>query len=160
MNPQTDNMLSLTFYKYIMQSFIENPFWKLIAAALISLFAVPVEFMVAVPLFWCLDFGSGLYAAGQNGIAFSRDKLNAQYVKMGIHIAFLLGCTWLANLFDVKQFLTFGFGYIVATEFISTIRNLFSDRESVKLINRLKELLMKAIGLDSSLLDDEKKDEH
>lgn len=147
-------MLHLEFYSSIMQSFLDNPIMKALIAALVSLFAIPIEFMVALPVFWCLDFISGLFAAKKQGKSFSIDKLNSQYVKMGIHIAFITGCVVLSNLFSVQEFLTFGFGYIIATEFISTIRNLFGDKKSAALISHFREMLLSAIGL--KLPDDKK----
>ncbi|WP_020402810.1 hypothetical protein [Gracilimonas tropica] len=148
MKAETVNMLHPDFYKMIMQSFLENPLLKAVIAAVIALFTVPIEFVVALPIFWILDFVSGLYAAKKKGSSFSVDKLNSQYVKIGIHIAFLIGMVVLANLFAVQKFIVFGFGYIISTEFISTIRNLFGDKKSVQIISHFKELFEKTIGLD------------
>lgn len=154
------NMLDVNFYRAIMQSFVENPVMKAIIAALFSLFTVPLEFVIAIPIFWTIDFGAGVYASRKRKEKFTRDKLNSQFVKISIHMTFLVGCVILANLFSVEQFILFGFGYIIVNEFVfSTIPHLFGQKEGLKIIKHLKKTFLKAIGIDIVELDPKGKDD-
>lgn len=153
MNTDIDHMLNLGFYRTIWQSFFENGFWKALMAAFFSLFDVPLEFVVAMPIFWIMDFGSGIYASRRKAREegrkdwFDGSKLQAQFVKITIHIVLLIGCIILANLFDVEQFITFGFGYIIGNEFFfSTVPHLMGNERAAQFFEHFIEQAMKFMG--------------
>ena len=142
-------MLNAEFYEAIVKSFLENPWWKALAASLFSLFTVPLEFVLAIPIFWMMDFMAGVYASRKEGISWDWDKLNSQFVKICLHMTFLVGCTIIANLFEVPQMIYFGFGYIIANEFLfSTIPHLFGDKRAGQIVSHIKGILFKAIGFE------------
>ena len=113
---------------------------------------------MAIPIFWMLDFISGLSAAKRRGEPITIDKINSQFIKFIIHIVFLIGCVVIANLFYVDSFLRAGFGYIIATEFLSMTRNLFGKKESVKIIRHFKKLLFETFGINLDNNENEKED--
>ena len=132
---------------------MDKPFLKLLTGALATLFNVPPEFIMAIPIFWALDFISGLVKMKRLKEPFDRDKFQGQYIKMIIHVCILIGCIILSNLYDVKQFYLFGFGYVIGNEFLfSTIPNFLGNKEAAGLIRRLKKIMYNAIGVS---IDDE-----
>ena len=137
-----DDILTLEFYKTIFQSFFDNPVAKMVLAGLLSLFDVPLEFVLALPIFWFLDFCAGLYASRKRKEPFSIDKMRGQFVKITLHIGFLMGCVVMANAFGIDRIIYFGFGYIISNEFIfSTVPHLFGDKKAGEIAKKLKELL-------------------
>ncbi|WP_409029454.1 hypothetical protein [Gracilimonas sediminicola] len=142
------------FYRSAAQNLIENPGWKVAFAALFSLFHVPIEFIIALPIFWILDFYAGLRASRRQAKLegkdtwFDQEKMRKQYGKITVHLAFLIGCVVAANTFNVKQLITFGFGWVIGNEFLfSTIPHLYGDKKAGQIVAHLKGILFRSIGI-------------
>lgn len=134
-------------YENVFTNFFENPLWKIVIGAIATLFNVPITFVIAVPIFWVLDFISGVYASKRKGEKFSTEKVNAQYIKFGLHIVFLIGCVIISNLYSVEAFIKIGFGYIIGTEFVSMVGNAFGEKEGSKVLKKFKTLLFDTFGI-------------
>lgn len=162
MKSQTYEMLNFEFYKSAGQSLIENPAWKILFAALVSLFHVPVEFIVGLPIFWMLDFWAGLHhsrkKAKEEGRSewFDEEKMRKQFGKISIHLAVLIGCVVGGNMFGIPHLITFGFAYIVFNEFLfSTIPKFLGKERAGKFIKHIKDITLKHFGMEV-IFDDKK----
>jgi len=151
------------FYKEAAQSLLENPAWKIILGGLAALFHVPIQFLLAMPIFWALDFWSGLYASKKKAKKEGKKKwlsvemMRKQFSKITVHLGFLIGCVVAANAFGVEEFKVFGFGWIIGTEFVaSTVPNFFGHEKAGQITKQLKQMFFKSIGIKINIPTDDK----
>lgn len=154
MKTEFTDIMHTEFYRSAAQSLIENPGWKFFFAALFSLFHVPIEFIIALPIFWMLDFYAGLQASRKQAKSegrdswFDQEKMRKQFGKITVHLAFLIGCVVAANTFNVKQLIIFGFGWVIGNEFLfSTIPHLYGDKKAGQIVGHIKGILLRSIGI-------------
>lgn len=159
-------MLNIHLYKSAGQSLVENPIWKAAFAALISLFHVPIEFVVGLPIFWLLDFWAGMVYSRKQAIAagkekwFEPDRVQKQFGKITLQCGALIGIVVLSNLFNVPILITIGFAYIIGHEFLfSSLPKFLGEEKASMLAKHVKDALLSHYGLDSIFKNKGKKNQ-
>ena len=155
-------MQSILFLKAFWSALFFGPIKKLfdeffiksMLATIISLFAVPDQFLGAFIMMWLFDLIIGtIKSTWGKKQRFDIDKFLFSIGKFGGYSIFLMGASFFANAFEWDEIQRWAFAFVILTEFMSIIRHVFGTKAG-QVLGGLRKIIQSKTDVTFNVIGD------